>query len=66
MPNRLYPLYRLMLLYDSIGESEKAKVMARQIAGLKPKVESSATRDMKEKAKEIMSDKRGSRKPLTE
>ncbi len=66
MPNRLYPLYRLMLLYDSIGESGKAKVMARQIAGLKPKVESSATRDMKEKAKEIMSDKRGSRKPLTE
>ena len=66
MPNRLYPLYRLMLLYDSIGESEKARGMARQIAGLKPKVESSATRDMKEKAKEIMNDKRGSRKPLTE
>lgn len=62
MPNRVYPLYQLMLMYKDNGEITKAKTMARRVLALKPKIESPATREMKNKAKEIMYDKRGNRK----
>lgn len=66
MPNRLYPLYQLMLMYNDCGDKSKAKSMARQIIVMKPKIESPAIRDMKQKAKDIMHDTRESRKSLTE
>ena len=54
MPNRLYPLYQLMLMHDDCGEKTKARNIARTIIEMKPKIESPATRDMKYKAAEIM------------
>ena len=54
MPNRLYPLYQLMLLYHESGNKQKAKVMAKRVIEMKPKVESPATRDMKKKARELL------------
>ena len=66
MPNRLYPLYQLMLMYRDNGNVEKARSMAERVLALKPKIESPATKEMKDIAKEIMHDKRGSRKSLIE
>lgn len=54
MPNRLYPLYQLMLLYQDSGDTQKAKAMAKRVIEMKPKIESRATRDMKEKAKDFL------------
>ena len=54
MPNRLYPLYQLMLLYQDSGDVKKAKAMAKRVIEMKPKIESRATRDMKEKAKDFL------------
>ena len=66
MPNRLYPLYQLMLMYRDNGNVEKARIMAERVLALKPKIESPATKEMKGIAKGIMHDKRGSRKSLIE
>lgn len=66
MSNRLYPLYKLMLMYEDGGYKEETKVMAKRIIEMKPKIESPATQEMKQIAIEIMHDKRGSRKSLTE
>ena len=66
MPNRLYPLYQLMLMYRDNGNVEKARSMAERVLALKPKIESPATKEMKDIAKGIMHDKRGSRKSLIE
>ena len=52
MPNRIYPLYQLMLLYEETGDSVKMSAMAQRVLRTKCKVESPATREMKEKAKE--------------
>lgn len=54
MPNRLYPLYQLMLLYHESGNKQKTKAMAKRVIDMKPKVESPATRDMKKKARELL------------
>ncbi len=54
MPNRLYPLYQLMLLYQDSGDVKKAKAMAKRVIEMKPKIESRATRNMKEKAKNFL------------
>ena len=54
MPNRLYPLYQLMLLYQDSGDVKKAKAMAKRVIETKPKIESRATRNMKEKAKDFL------------
>ena len=54
MPNRLYPLYQLMLLYQDSGNRQKAKAMAKRVIEMKPKIESRATMDMKEKAREFL------------
>ncbi len=54
MPNRLYPLYQLMLLYQDSGNRQKAKAMAKRVIEMKPKIESRLTKEMKEKAKELL------------
>jgi hypothetical protein len=54
MPNRLYPLYQLMMLYQESGDKQKAKAMARRVIEKKPKIESRATRDMKKKAMDFL------------
>lgn len=54
MPNRLYPLYQLMLLYQESGNVIKAKAMAKRVIEMKPKIDSQATRKMKEKAQLLL------------
>ncbi len=54
MPNRLYPLYQLMLLYQDSGDVKKTKAMAKRVIEMTPKIESRATRNMKEKAKDFL------------
>lgn len=54
MPNRLYPLYQLMLLYEKKGEKEKMVDMAKKVVNFQEKIASPATREMKEKANELM------------
>ena len=53
MPNRLYPLYQLMLLYEKEGDIEKMTKMAQQVIAFKEKITSPATREMKKKANVI-------------
>ncbi len=53
MPNRLYPLYQLMLLYEKEGNIEKMTKMAQQVIVFKEKITSPATREMKKKANVI-------------
>lgn len=54
MPNRLYPLYQLMLMYRDNKEMYKAKTVAKQIIELKPKIQSPATDEMKQNAKSLL------------
>lgn len=53
MPNRLYPLYRLMMLYEKEGDIGKMTKMAQQVIAFKEKITSPATREMKKKANVI-------------
>ena len=55
LPNRIYPLYQLMQLYSDTDQIDKAVLMAKEIIDAKPKVESHATTEMKEKAKMLLS-----------
>ena len=54
MPNRIYPLYQLMQMYVDRGNMIKSKTMAEKIIEMKPKIQSPATREMKDKAKRII------------
>lgn len=54
VPNRVYPLYRRMKLYETMRDSTKMLSMAKRITDFKVKVESPATRDMKKEAEEII------------
>lgn len=54
MPNRLYPLYKLMLLYQDIHQYDKMRDMAQAILRTRPKVASPATEDIINKAKELI------------
>ena len=54
VPGRLYPLYRLMKLYEAEGRQKETHEMARRIADARPKVESPATRQMKNEAKALI------------
>lgn len=54
MPNRLYPLYQLMMLYKNTGQKTKMKYMARKIVRTRPKVASPATEEIKNKAKALL------------
>ncbi len=53
MPNRLYPLYQLMMMYAETGEERKASMMAQRILDFKEKIPSSATKEMKDKARSL-------------
>lgn len=53
LPGRMYPLYRLMKLYEAEGQMRKAEKMARQIIAFRPKVDSPAVREMKNEAKKL-------------
>lgn len=57
MPNRLYPLYKLMLLYEKEGKKEKMYEMAWRVMTFNEKVVSPATKDMKRKAKKILDER---------
>lgn len=54
MPNRIYPLYKLMLLYKDTRQNTKAREMAERITAFKVKVESPATRDIKNEANKLL------------
>ena len=54
MPNRIYPLYQLMMFYDEEGDIERAKLMARRVLDFNEKVTSRATKEMKHKAKTLL------------
>ena len=54
MPNRLYPLYKLALLYHDTNQTAKMKRMCQRIICFQPKIESKATSDMKAKAKRLL------------
>ena len=53
LPGRMYPLYRLMKLYEAEGQMRKAEEMARQIIAFRPKVDYPAVREMKNEAKKL-------------
>ena len=53
LPGRMYPLYRLMKLYEAEGQVHEAEEMARQIIAFRPKVDSPAVREMKNEAKKL-------------
>lgn len=54
VPNRIYPYYRLMKLYQKTGDSDKTYDMALRIIRFKIKIESQATKEMKAEAKRII------------
>lgn len=57
LPNRLYPLYRLMLLYETAGETGKMRHMARRILHFEVKVPSPATEEMQQEARHRLREK---------
>lgn len=57
VPNRLYPLYRRMKLYEMKEDSTRMLDMAKRITDFRVKVESPATRDMKKEAMKIIQEK---------
>lgn len=54
MPNRLYPLYRKMLLYERMGEKRNMRKMARCVVEFEPKVQSPAVSEMKARARKLL------------
>ena len=51
MPNRLYPLYQLMGLYEELGDMEALQRMAKKIIMMQPKIKSPATETMMDSAR---------------
>lgn len=58
MPNRIYPLYRLMLFYEKVGNKEQMKEMAQRVSDFKVKVASPATKEMQNKAIDVINQNR--------
>lgn len=54
MPNRIYPLYQLMLLYKQTGNEKKTKEYAKKVINFKEKITSPATKQMKEEANRLL------------
>ena len=50
MPNRIYPLYRLMVIYEKENKIKQMVQMARKVADFSVKVTSPATIEMQKKA----------------
>lgn len=57
VPRKLYPLHRLLLLYEAGGRMEEAKEIAEQIVSAKPRIKSSATEEMQEYARKFLADR---------
>ncbi|MDR1563207.1 MAG: O-antigen ligase family protein [Dysgonamonadaceae bacterium] len=57
VPNRLYPYYLLMKLYDETGEREKALRVAETVLKKEPKVQSKAIEEMREDARKVINNK---------
>jgi len=53
LPNRLYPLYLLMKLYEETEQYDKSMEMAQRVIEFVPKIDSPAIRDMKREAEPI-------------
>ena len=49
-PNRVYPLYRQMKLYEKIGDNTRLTQKAQEIMSFTPKIISPAVKEMKEEA----------------
>ncbi len=54
LPNRMYPLYQRMLLQQELGNTDLMQILARQIVEMKPKIKSTATDEMQEKARLLL------------
>jgi tetratricopeptide (TPR) repeat protein len=54
LPNRIYPLYRLMLLYEKEDDKKKMTEMALRVKLFKVKVTSPATKEIKDTAINIL------------
>lgn len=54
LPNRLYPIYQKMKLYGEVGMVQHAKSCARLLLARKPKVHSSATKQMFDEACDVL------------
>ncbi len=53
-PNRIYPLYRQMKLYEKTGDKQRFIQKAREVKSFHPKIMSPAVNDMKEEARKIV------------
>lgn len=51
MPNRLYPLYQLMMMHEEKGDRSQVQSVAKQILKIQPKIPSPATVEMADSAK---------------
>lgn len=54
MPNRLYPLYQKMLLYERMENKNAMRKMARSVIDFEPKVQSPAISEMTSKARKLL------------
>ena len=57
-PNRIYPLYRQMKLYDRTGDVVRMRQKARDVVLFTPKIMSPAVKEMKKEAKIIVKNKK--------
>ena len=53
VPNRIYPYYLLMKLFDEKGDEEKANQYAQIVLTKEPKVQSRAVEEMREEARKL-------------
>ncbi len=63
MPNRLYPLYQLMMMYEEVGDEDKLYNASVKVAEASVKIESKATEEMRQRADSICSSICKTRKP---
>ena len=54
VPNRIYPIYKNMMMYRDIGNEKLSSRYAEMLLSIVPKVESPATREMQQTAKNII------------
>lgn len=54
VPNRIYPIYKNMMMYRDIGNEKLSSRYAEMLLSTVPKIESPATREMQQTAKNII------------
>ncbi len=57
IPHKIYPLYRMVLVYKEIGNTKKAINIATKIVGMKDKVETAASLQIKEEMNDFIKGK---------